>query len=340
MSARLMRTRRRLLFASLVVTVAACGSRTGLLVPLDFDTGGDAKPDGSIIHHLDATPSEEDALDEAEALPPLDVRPPPPDVAIPSDCVDAGSTLIYLISSTNNLYSFYPPSATFTQIGTIACPDPMGSDPFSMAVDRKGIAYIVFQSGQLYRVSTANAACVSTGFAMNQPTPDGPFPSTFGMGFSQDTDGGETLYVASDATLGSSQGSQLATIDVANGYTLKAVGEFNPQITMAELTGTGAGGLFGFWDTDAVGMNPGADSAIVQIDKATAQVTNSSPLPGLTQGSGWAFAFWGGNFYTFTAPGGSTVVHRFDPNDGTVVQVAQTTDEIVGAGVSTCAPQQ
>jgi hypothetical protein len=324
-----MRTRRRLLFASLVLVVAACGSRTGLLVPLDFEAGGDAKPDGSIIHRIDATPPD-DALDEAEALPPLDVRPPPPDVAIPSDCVDAGSTFIYLISAENNLYSFYPPSATFTQIGTIACPDTGGTNPFSMAVDRKGIAYIVFESGQLFRVSTANAACVATGFAVGQQQ----FASTFGMGFSQDLDGGETLYVAS------SQGilaPSLATIDVANGYTLNTVGAFEPTINLAELTGTGAGGLFAFWGPNG---NENTPSAIVQIDKDNAQVTNSSTLPGIAQGSGWAFAFWGGNFYTFTAPGGSTVVNRFDPNDGTVVQVAETDDEIVGAGVSTCAPQQ
>ncbi len=344
MSARLMRTRRRLLFASLVVTVAACGSRTGLLVPLDFDVPADAKGDGSIIHHIDA--QEEDALDEEEALPPLDVRPPPPDVAIPSDCVDAGSTLIYVIANSNNLYSFYPPTATFTQIGTIACPDTASSQPFSMAVDRKGIAYVVFQStvgpggpgdGALFRVSTANAACIPTGFAVNQQG----FPSTFGMGFSQDTgDTGETLFVASD-TLGS-QPSQLATIDVTNGYTLKIIDSFSPQISRAELTGTGSGGLFGFWDPDAdtaTGAS-GPDSAIVQIDKTTGQVTNSSPLTGLSQGFGWAFAFWGGNFYTFTAPNMMTVVNRFDPNDGSVVQVAQSTDLIVGAGVSTCAPQQ
>ena len=80
----------------------------------------------------------------------------------------------------------------------------------------------------------------------------------------------------------------------------------------------------------------------MQIDKATAKVTNSSTLNGVDQGRGWAFAFWGGNFYTFTAPLqlGSTVVTRFDPNGGSIVQVAQTSDAIVGAGVSTCAPQQ
>src|ERR1700679_4023922 len=107
MSRRLMRPRRRLLFVAIVGLVAACGSRTGLLVPLDLEAGGDAKGDGSILHHIDAAPSEEDALDEEEALPPLDVQRPPPDVAIPSDCVDAGTTLIYLIASDNDLYSFY-----------------------------------------------------------------------------------------------------------------------------------------------------------------------------------------------------------------------------------------
>ena len=330
MSAKVMRTRRRLLFVSLVVVVAACGSRTGLLVPLDFEAGGDAKPDGSVIHHIDAM-SEEDALDEEEALPPLDVRPPPPDVAIPSDCVDAGQTLIYLIASDNNLYSFYPPTAAFTPIGAIACPsvDPSAT-PFSMAVDRKGIAYIVFQSGQLFRVSTANAACVKTGFAADSSV----FASTYGMGFSQDLDGGETLYVAS--SVGGNLAASLATIDVLNGYKLHVVGPFEPTINLSELTGTGGGGLFAFWGPNG-NQSPG--SAIVQIDKATAQVTNSSSLPTVSQGTGWAFAFWGGDFYTFTAPGGSTVVHRFDPSDGTVVQVAHTDHEIVGAGVSTCAPQ-
>jgi hypothetical protein len=330
-----MRPRRRLLFAAVVVLVAACGSRTGLLVPQDFEKAADAS-DASVIHHHDVFIPEEDALDEEEALPPLDVQPPPPDRAIPGDCVDAGATLIYLISVTNNLYSFDPPSATFTQIGTIACPTADGtSTPFSMAVDRKGIAYIVFSDGELFRVSTANAACVPTGFVVGQQM----FASTYGMGFSQDDDGGETLYVASSTTVaadGTTVPAQLATIDVLNGFNLHVVGDLTP-INLAELTGTGSGGLFAFW---APNGNSAPGSAISQLDKTTAQETNRSSLPSVTQGNGWAFAFWGGDFYTFTAPGGMTAVQRFDPNDGTVVQVAQNVDEIVGAGVSTCAPQQ
>ena len=71
---------------------------------------------------------------------------------------------------------------------------------------------------------------------------------------------------------------------------------------------------------------PTPSSAIVQIDKATAQVTNSSTLADVPQGQGWAFAFWGGDFYTFTAPGSASVVTRFRPSDGSIVQVARIED--------------
>ena len=57
-----------------------------------------------------------------------------------------------------------------------------------------------------------------------------------------------------------------------------------------------------------------------------------------------AFAIWGGDFYTFTglltAQQGATEVTRFRPRDGSIVPVGQIVGEtIVGAGVSTCAPQ-
>jgi hypothetical protein len=45
-----------------------------------------------------------------------------------------------------------------------------------------------------------------------------------------------------------------------------------------------------------------------------------------------------GDFYLFTAPGGSSIVTRFRPSDGSLVQVATLSQTIVGAGVSTCAP--
>jgi hypothetical protein len=300
----------------------ACGSKTGLLVPFE-DSGVpvDAGPDIAIVDS--SPPREEDAaIVEEDALPPIDVRPPP------NDCPDAGSTLVYVISENNTLYSFYPPTATFsTVIGNIACPS--SSMPFSMAVARNGIAYIIFNDGELFEVDTqaATLPCRATGFVMGQ----GGFAPRFGMGFSRDAVGpGETLYVASGSNGMTGGPNQLGRIDT-NALQLTVVGNLTPSIDDTELTGTGAGDLFGFYAT----LN---GSEIAQIDKANAQVTGYAPLPGILQGSGWAFAYWGGDFYTFTAPSGNTVVTRYRPSDQSIVQVATIPDIIVGAGVSTCAP--
>ena len=95
--------------------------------------------------------------------------------------------------------------------------------------------------------------------------------------------------------------------------------------------------MFAFYTLEGV-----AGSALGELDRQTGALAAQSLLPDVPQGSGWAFAFWGGSFYTFTAPGGSTVVSRFNPGNGLVENVAQYSGGgiIVGAGVSTCAPAQ
>ena len=318
--------------AAALAAASACGSRTGLLVPPPYDASADVEPDVAPDVGPDVT-EEPDAAEE-DALPPLDVIEEPINV-----CPDAGSTLIYLITSQNVLMTFYPPTATFTPIGTISCPDP--SSPFSMAVDRtSGLAYVEFQSGSIYRVTTTSPpGCSPTSFVSGQGNP--PYPQVFGMGFAAnpvDASTPETLYVAGD-TMGVAMGQGiLASIDTTT-FQLTQVGLFNPVINGVELTGTGSGELFAFYQTSA------GSGAIGQIDRATAQVIAQANLPGVSVENGWAFAFWGGDFYLFTAPGDPgtnppSIVTRYRPSDGTIVQVAETSLRIVGAGVSTCAPQQ
>ena len=314
---------------SLAVFVFACGDRTGLLVP---DMGG-----GSSGSANSGTPSsgtggddggpsvEPDAEVVADALPPIDVTVPQ-DVF--NDCPNAGATFVYVVTKQFNLLSFYPPTAQFRTIGTLKCPS-QASQPFSMAIDRAGTAYILYEDGELFRASTATAACKATGFAPGQMG----FSTTFGMGYSRDSQGtGETLYVA-----GAMDPSELATIDTSS-FTLNVVGPFMPSIQNAELTGTGGGDLFAFFAPSTTN----SDASIGQIDKASGKVIAQSTLAGLRQGDGWAFAFWGGDFYTFTDPArnNTTVVTRFRPNDGSLVTVAKLADTVVGAGVSTCAPAQ
>ena len=285
--------------AFLVAGAVACGARTDLL--------------------------ENDA---AAPLPPVTLTPPTR--AVMAEC-DGGATLVYVVTDKNGLLSFNPPAASFVLIGQLSCPVTIGSNagPFSMAVDRSGTAYVLFGTpdhgrSELFRVSLATAACRATGFVS---PPD--FTTTFGMGYSTDVvDGGETLYVASNEMTG----SRLAALDTST-FTLDVIGPLDAPIATPELAGTGGGDLFAFW-----GDKEG--STIAQIDKSSAHSVGQSRLPGVFPIAAWAFVIWGGDFYTFTSPTDTdgSVVTRFRPADGSIVQVAQFPDEIVGAGVSTCAP--
>jgi len=79
---------------------------------------------------------------------------------------------------------------------------------------------------------------------------------------------------------------------------------------------------------------------VLRIDKATAEILEETPLPVGGASSALAFAYWGGDFYIFTSPGGPTTVTRYRPSDGTVVEIATLNETVVGAGVSTCNPHQ
>lgn len=308
--------------SALTLLAFACGSRTGLLGegPIDEDELDSSTEDP--IRRFDAR-----TRDVQEPLPPLDARP---DVIVDQrDCVDANETLVYILGDNGDLYAFDPRDFSARLVGPILCPS--SSTPFSMAVDRQGVAYVVFQDGELFRVSTRTAACAATGFVANQQNID-----TFGMGFASNQGGpAETLFVSpSTDTTDVFAPGQLGTIGLPS-FDLDLIDRFDPGITASELTGTGDGRLFAFYTYDQ-----GDTTFIGQIDKETAQVVAESPIPGVSMRGGWAFAFWGGDFYTFTGGGRglTSVVNRVRPSDGTVTQVATIGVNVVGAGVSTCSP--
>jgi hypothetical protein len=297
------------------VLVVACGSRTGLLAPEETDAAVDARPD---VH--DAGHDVFDAAEE-DALPPIDAFP---DVPIPTDCPDAAATLIYVITGQNELFSFYPPTLAFSKIGTVACPTK--STPFSMAVNRLGIAYSVFEDGNLFQVSTANAACKGTAYQSGQLG-----WSTFGMGYAGEPDGGDTLYVAEGHYTGNSKG--LGTIDTTS-FNLSFVGAFSPPLTQCELTGTGDGRLFAFCLPSG-----STGSTLAEINPSNANVIAENTLNVGSPNDAFAYAFWGGDFWIFTAPSSTTTVTQYDPVTKIEKAVASLPSTVVGAGVSTCAPQ-
>ncbi len=107
------------------------------------------------------------------------------------------------------------------------------------------------------------------------------------------------------------------------------------SIQGGELTGTGDGRLFAFYFYSPIGQ----PYYLGEIDKSTGSVIAPTLLTGVPIGGGFAVAFWGGDFYFFTAPGGTTQVTRYRPADGSYASVAALAGAIVvGVGVSTCAP--
>lgn len=259
-------------------------------------------------------------------------------------CASGAGKFIYVVSDANDLYTFdptkFPSPSAFTMVGPITCNT---SGVNSMAVDRDGVAWVNFNDGSIGRVTTtAPVACTATAFAPGQ----GGFTGALGMGFSVDAPGSdsETLFVSDNAGPGGTchkstpgpgcQSKGLGTIDLAT-MTLAPVGAYTGAVAgyNAELTGTGDARLYGFFTT-----SPGAYGP---IDKGSGQTSAPAPttLPAVNASTGgYAFSFWGGDFYFYTAPTGNTVVTHLATATGATTVSPQLAFTIVGAGVSTCAP--
>jgi hypothetical protein len=301
-------------------SVTSCGSRTGLFGADDDTIGTVTFPPGTTEGGIDS------GRDTSIDVPTIDVVPKP-DVDR-TDCPDADATYIYVVTEDSELFSFYPPDLSFKRIGNLVCPSAQGATPFSMAVDRRGVAYVLYNDGQLYRVSTATAACTATSFQKSQLDFE-----TFGMGFASDVAGpSEQLYVSDNDFDGVLRG--LGKIDTST-FKLSIVGSFGTTIRRSELTGTGDGRLFAFWPDPSIG----GGSHLTELNKATGQIVAQTNLSFGQRNDAFAFAFWGGDFWIFTSSGGETDVNRFRPVDGTTTLPTTHPSVIVGAGVSTCAPQ-
>ena len=249
---------------------------------------------------------------------PATSAPPPPMPGCEED-----NRQIYVVSLENDLYRFPPLKKTFTKIGTLDCPA-TGATPFSMAVDRTGVAWILYNDGHLYKASTRDATCSATSFVPRQHGVD-----LFGMAFVADAPGSahDTLYIADDGltSLGMSK------LDPTTLTVTKPV-PFDGTNGRFDLTGTGDGHVFGF---DA---HPPA--RLVEIDPSSGKITREKSLGALSGESAWAVAQYWGSFYVFSAGfGAHSQVTRFEWGSGkTEVISADVGFTVVGAGVSSCAP--
>jgi hypothetical protein len=234
---------------------------------------------------------------------------------------------VYVVDVNGTLYQFNPPTLAFTQVGQVTC---ASSDFFSMAVDRNAVAWVLAQDGTIVKYDINAKTCTKTAYQAGQHG-----FQTFGMGFSANGAGAttDTLFVTDDELETPSSNRGLASIDTSS-LTLTPVGQYDQlQGDEAELTGTGDGRLFGAFE--------GSPYTVAEIDKTTAHIISVAPQTGINyapSSSSLAFAFWGGDFWLFVGPGGTTDVFQYQPSVHTTTKRETEPFEIVGAGVSTCAP--
>ncbi len=289
---------------ALLVVAAACGLPLFHCAKADSTSSFD--PDGGAG---EASVEQEAGSFTDDASPPL-----PPFV----ECADE-TKQIYVLGSDKALYRFYPDTLKFVRIGTVACPTTAGT--FSMAIDRRGVAWVEYTDGRLFAVNTANAKCQQTNFRPGQTGFE-----VFGMGYARDGDpdagdagdaaSGETLYVA---------GAGLASLDTKT-FDLKFLGSL--AFGRTELTGL---------DTKLYAFSVGS-GVIAGLDKNTAATETVYRTTAVNAQAAFAFAQWGGDFWIFTGDDRSIVTQYQPATDKSTVVVKDTGMLIVGAGSSTCAP--
>ncbi len=293
------------LVAAFVLFGCSAGKESSGPAPLGPGDAGDAGGEGGLV-----------VPDDGGGL----IADTDPEGGVVADPCPEELKQIFVVTNDNELYRFAPATATFTKMGDLACPAGFAT-PFSMAVDRKGTAWVLFNDGKLYHVSTKDASCKPTTFAVGQAGFD-----TFGMSFAREGVN-EALYVADY------DGKGIARIDTSS-LALTFSGGYGAAAGAGELTARGDQ-LFGFFNSGLSGTR------VAMIDKSTGKLGTAKDLTGVTIGSGWAFAHWGGTFWLFHAPSGSSRVTEYDfEKDTTKVAKTGLGFVIVGAGVSTCAPTE
>lgn len=236
------------------------------------------------------------------------------------DCLE-NAKLIYVLDSNFALYSFdpnIPGTAAYQLVGPLSCPTAGAGGPQSMAVDRSGTAFVFYDSGELFRVSTLDASCTATPYV--HPV-QGGF-NQLGMGFTATVPDSpqETLYINSPMF-------GLATVDTST----YAVTQTGALAATAELTGGPDALLFRF------------QADIAQLDEVAIGAWTLSPIHTFNELFGisaFAFSRYAGKFYMFTSDGLSpTTTTEYDPELNTsVTRDANVGFTIVGAGQSTCVP--
>ena len=236
------------------------------------------------------------------------------------DCTAETKKNAYLLDNNNTIYQFNPVSLAVTPIAPFNCSN--NATLYSIAVQRTGIIWMLFDDGNISTYNIKTAQCRPTDFATNQSS-----FSLFSLTFLKSiTDNSETLYVSKQ----NDPPGSLGVID-RNSLTLSNVSAYNSNLsTYADLAGTSDGRLFGaFVDSPYT---------LARIDPSNAQILARYPLNATVDGGygNYAFFAYQSLFYFFSGTTNLTNVFTYAPASNTTVNRTAIPQVIVGATASSC----
>jgi hypothetical protein len=253
-------------------------------------------------------------------------------------CEAQGVELVYVIDKANTLHAFDPralPGEEFRRIGTLTCA--AGDSPFSMTVDRRGVGWVLFHSGRMFRVSVVTGAC------LGEVAFEDSVPMMFGQAFVRDVAASPPQEVLMISVNDDRPSSRLGALDLARTpASWRAIGPLPAGwIYTPDLTTTADGRLFAYAPPARAARG---DAGLVQeLSPRTGKPVGRAMKVEAGDASGsamaWALAHWGGTFYVFLTLNDDTRVYAVDRKTRASRLVrAGLPVPILGAGVSTCAP--
>ena len=227
---------------------------------------------------------------------------------------------MYLIDRNSTRYQFDPNSFHLTSLGRLNGSNNISS-LYSIAVQRDGVIWTLFQDGNLDRDNIQSRQCSATNFMANQSS-----ISLFTMSFLRNITGN------SERLLVSKQNDPPDTLGEINLSTLalSTINNYSNLNTYADLAGTAGGRLFGVFET-----NP---YTIAQIDPNNANILAQYRLNSTqkTSDPNYGFAAFNNQFYCFEGNNTYTDIRRFDPATTTTTTRSRIPQVIFGASASSC----
>jgi len=316
-----------------LLALCAC-SRSGLLVDTYASGGAPAEIPRGVQPSAGAGGRGGDDHSPVDASTELDARVDEPDDSVPplESCDDELGRGIFVLTKGRTLLRFDPITEALDLVGNLSCTE---ASPFSMAVDRTGVAFALVRPGtfdlleppgELVRVETADARCE----VVDAYEPGQEGLTYFGMAFLGD-DRGDTLYVASGVSASLEPG--LAMVDTTS-FELTLLGRQDPPFNRVELTRGPGGRLFALYSFE------GSESVFIgELDSTDGHLIAGELVPGIQiplPGS-YAFAYWQGAFYLFIADPSSTTISRVRQSDWVVETISTFAGvQVVGAGRAPC----